>query len=157
MSDFFGKLKSGAGKLAFEADKMSKLSQAKGDLEKAKNLVQVQYTKLGELYYTRRGTAGVTGPEYDEICQVIMDLQQQVEVKNDDVQRINAEIYSPQMTQPTSQPASVPAVSSSVPAPIQTTSPSAPVVAAAATKFCPNCGHEMAVQTKFCPNCGTKV
>ncbi len=157
MSDFFGKLKSGAGKLAFEADKMSKLSQAKGDLEKVKNQVQAQYAKLGELYYTQRGTAGVTGPEYDAICQAIMDLQQQVEAKNDDVQRINTENYSPQMTQPTSQPASAPSVSSSAPTPVQTTPPSAPVVAATANKFCPNCGHEMPVQTKFCPNCGTKV
>jgi hypothetical protein len=157
MSDFFGKLKSSAGKLAFEADKMSKLSQAKSDLEKAKSLVQLQYAKLGELYFTQRGTAGVTGPGYDEICQSIMDLQQQVEAKNDEVQRINTEIYSPQVTQPASQPASTPAVSSSAPAPVQSNAPAAPAAAAATTKFCPNCGHEMPVQTKFCPNCGTKV
>ena len=157
MSDFFGKLKSGAGKLAFEADKMSKLSQAKGDLEKVKNQVQFQYAKLGELYYTQRGTTDVTGPAFDELCQAITDLGSQVELKNAEVQRINAEIYSPQMPQPTPQPVSGPVQSVSTPSPVQSASPSMPVAAAAATKFCPNCGKEMPVQTKFCPDCGTKV
>jgi hypothetical protein len=49
MSDFFGKLKSGAGKVAFEADKMNRLNRAKGDLEKSKNQIQAQYMKLGEM------------------------------------------------------------------------------------------------------------
>jgi hypothetical protein len=157
MSDFFGKLKSGAGKLAFEADKMSKQSQAKGELEKVKNLVQAQYAKLGELYYNQRGTAEVTGPAYDEICQAILDLLKQVELKNDEVQRINTEIYTPQGTQPTSQTSAAPVQSVSTPSPVQPTSPSSPVAATATTKFCPNCGREMPVQTKFCPDCGTKV
>ncbi len=157
MSDFFGKLKSGAGKLAFEAEKMNRLSQAKSDLEKGKIQVQAQYAKLGELYYTQRGNSGVTGPAFDEICQAIMDLDQQVELKNEEVQRINAEIYSPQMSQPTPQTASAPVQSVSTPSPVQSASPSAPVAAAAATKFCPNCGKEMPVQAKFCPDCGNKM
>jgi hypothetical protein len=37
MSDFFGKLKSGAGKVAFEAEKMNRLNRAKGELEKIKS------------------------------------------------------------------------------------------------------------------------
>jgi hypothetical protein len=157
MSDFFGKLKSGAEKVAFEADKMNRLNRAKSDLEKIKNQVQAQYMKLGEMYYTQRGTMGVTGPAYDEICQAIMDLDQQVATKNDEVQRINAEIYSPQGSQPPAQPVSGPIQPVSTPTPPQSTSSGAPVVAVATTKFCPNCGTEMPVQTKFCPNCGTKV
>jgi predicted nucleic acid-binding Zn ribbon protein len=157
MSDFFGKLKSGAGKVAFEAEKMNRMNRAKGDLEKIKNQVQVQYMKLGEMYYNQRGTIGVSGSAYDEICQEIMNLEQQVQSKNDDIQRINAEIYTPQGTQPAAQPVSAPAQAPSTPAQTQSTSPSAPAPAAATTKFCPNCGKEMPVETKFCPDCGTKV
>jgi hypothetical protein len=51
MSDFFGKLKSGAEKVAFEAEKMNRLNRAKGELEKIKNQIQAQYAKLGEMYY----------------------------------------------------------------------------------------------------------
>ena len=151
MSDFFGKLKSGAEKVAFEAEKMNRLNRAKGDLEKIKNQIQGQYSKLGEYYYNQRSTMGVTGPAYDEICQAIMDLVQQVESKNDDIQRITAETFSPQGPRQQTEPASAPEQAPFTPA------PSAPAPVAAATKFCPNCGKEMPVETKFCPDCGTKM
>jgi len=156
MSDFFGKLKSSAGKMAFEADKMTRLNRAKGDLEKVKSQIQAQYIKLGDLYYNQRATMGATGPAYDEICQEIMNLEQQVEAKNEDLQRINAEIYTSQAPQTPAQPVAAPAQSQTTPT--QSTAPTAPAsVVAAATKFCPNCGKEMPVATKFCPDCGTKV
>ncbi len=151
MSDFFGKLKSGAEKVAFEAEKMNRLNRAKGDLEKIKNQIQGQYLKLGEYYYNQRASMGVTGPAYDEICQAIMELVQQVESKSDDIQRITAENYSPQPTQPPAQPVSTPSQAPFTPA------PSAPAPIAATTKFCPNCGKEMPLETKFCPDCGTKM
>jgi ribosomal protein S27AE len=157
MSDFFGKLKSGAGKVAFEAEKMNRLNHAKGDLEKIKSQIQAQFTKLGEMYYNQRGSTGVTGPAYDEICQEIVDLEQQVEAKNEDIQRINAEVYMPQATQPAVEPASEPTQSQATPAAIQSPSPAATEPVAKTTKFCPNCGKEIPAETKFCPDCGTKV
>jgi hypothetical protein len=157
MSDFFGKLKSGAGKAAFDIEKMNRLNRAKGELDKIKNQIQVQYLKLGEMYYTQRATTGVSGPAYDEICQAVMTLEQQVQAKNDDIQRINAEIYTPQGTQPAAQPVPAPVQPPPAPAPTQSTPPPTAAPAAATTKFCPNCGREMAVETKFCPDCGTKV
>jgi zinc-ribbon domain len=156
MSDFFGKLKSGAEKVAFEAEKMNRLNRAKGELEKVKTQIQAQYLKLGEMYYTQRATTGVTGSGYDEICQAIMDLEHQVEAKNEDIQRINAEVYAPQVAQSPAQPAPGPAQAQATPTPSPSTTASTPV-AAATSKFCPNCGKEMALETKFCPDCGTKV
>jgi hypothetical protein len=173
MSDFFGKLKSGAGKVAFEAEKMNRLSRARGELEKIKSQVQAQFMKLGELYYNQRRTVGVTGTAYDEICQEIMNLESQIETKNNDIQRINAEVYSPQVPPPAGQPGQGSAQYQSVPAPTQSTAqpvsvppaststqpaPSAaPAPAAAMRKFCPNCGKELSLETKFCPDCGAKV
>ena len=157
MSDFFGKLKSGAGKAAFEVDKMTRLNRAKGELEKIKSQIQVQFAKLGEMYYTQRETTGVTGPGFDEICQAVKDLDQQVLSKNEEVQRVNAEVYAPQGAQPAAQPAASPTQGTSAAAPAQTMPPAAPAPSAAATKFCPNCGTQIPVETKFCPNCGTKV
>jgi membrane protease subunit (stomatin/prohibitin family) len=177
MSDFFGKLKSGAGKVAFEAEKMNRLNRARGELEKIKSQVQAQFMKLGELYYNQRGTVGVTGTAYDEICQEIMSLESQSETKNNDIQRINAEVYSPQVTPPAGQAIQGSAQSQSIPTPTQSTAqpatvppmsapaststqpaPSAvPAPAAAMRKFCPNCGKELSMETKFCPDCGAKV
>jgi predicted nucleic acid-binding Zn ribbon protein len=157
MSDFFGKLKSGAEKVAFEAEKMNRLNRAKGDLEKIKSQIQIQYAKLGEMYYNQRGTAGVTGPAYDEICQEIMNLASQIESKNNDIQRIGAEVYAPHVAQPTAQPVSAPVQPQSNPSPTQSNTSSAVAPGVASTKFCPICGKEMPVETKFCPDCGTKV
>jgi membrane protease subunit (stomatin/prohibitin family) len=100
---------------------------------------------------------GVTGPAYDEICQAIVDLEQQVESKNGDIQQINAEIYAQQGTQPTPQPVSGPVQYPSAPAPTQSAPPPAPAQAAVTTKFCPNCGKAIPVAVKFCPDCGTAV
>lgn len=146
MSDFFGKLKSGAEKVAFEADKMTRLNRAKSELEKVKGQIQAQYMKLGEMYFTRRLTTGVTGPEFDEICQSVGDLEQQVAAKDEEVQRINAETYGQPASQPAPQPTQAP-----VAPPVEP--PPAP--AAAATKFCPNCGKENQAAAKFCTDCGT--
>jgi hypothetical protein len=158
MSDFFGKLKSGAEKVAFEADKMNRLNRAKGELDKVKSQLQAEFAKLGEIYYSSRESGQVTGPEYDQLCQAITSLVQQVEAKNTEVQKIDGEAYgvpatqtatssifgqaSPQATQ---DPAPAPEISSSPPAADKT------------TKFCPNCGTEIPVETKFCTNCGSKV
>ncbi len=78
MSDFFGRLKSGAGKVAFEAEKMARLNKAKGELERIKNQIHAEYAKLGELYYQQHLTSGVTGVAFDEICQAIASLEQHV-------------------------------------------------------------------------------
>jgi len=156
MSDFFGKIKSGAGKVTFEADKANRLNRAKGDLEKIKSQIQAQYSKLGEMYYRQRATMGVSGPAYDEICQAIVGLEQQAASKNAEIQRINAEVYAPEGASPATQPLSAPAQYPPAPAPTYTP-PAAPAPAEATTKFCPNCGKEMAVAVKFCPDCGTKV
>ncbi len=148
MSDFFGKLKSGAEKLAFEADKMNRLSRAKGDIEKVKNQIQTQYAKLGELYNTQHETTGVSGSESDAIYQEIQGSADHLISLANDLQRIIDELNALQGTQPAAHPASpsgkaVPATSSAH--------------SATATKLCPNCGTLLPVETKFCPNCGSKV
>jgi hypothetical protein len=161
MSDFFGKLKSGAEKVAFEADKMNRLNRAKGELDKLKSQVQGEFAKLGEIYFSNRESGQLTGPEYDQICQALTDLLQQVEGKNAEVQKIDAEMYGLPAAQPASssifgqgQPQPQTQGASAPPEP----SPAAPVAAAAkTTKFCPNCGTEIPIETKFCTNCGSKV
>ncbi len=157
MSDFFGKLKSGAGKVAFDADKMNRVNRAKGDISKFKQQIDALYMKLGEITYQQFAHPGEAAPDITEICQNVTDLNHQIEAKNADIVRINAEVYVPQGA-PTPVPPVTPA-----PAPVQPPAPAqpapAPVAAAPAaqTKFCPNCGKEMAMATKFCPDCGTKM
>jgi hypothetical protein len=162
MSDFFGKLKSGAGKVAFEADKMGRLNKAQGELGQIKRQIEAHYNKLGELYYHQFVSQEGETPAFAEICAQIADLERQIGVKNEDIQRITAEVYNAPGTvaaapQP---PAPIPAA----PVPPAAVSPApgffeaAPEVAAPPqTKFCTNCGKEMAAAVKFCPDCGNKM
>jgi hypothetical protein len=148
MSDFFGKLKSGAGKVAFDADKMARVNRAKGEIGKFKQQIDALYLKLGEITYNQFANPGAVTPDITEMCQNITELNRQIALKNDEIQKINAETYAPQgAAAPAPTPAAAPA---SAPA-------AASVAPAASTKFCPNCGKEMALAVKFCPDCGTKM
>lgn len=161
MSDFFGKLKSGAGKVAFDADKMARVNRAKGEVSKLKGQIDALLLKLGEVTYNQFTNPGAAAPDITELCQNITDLNHQMAAKNEEVQRINAETYAPAGAQ---APAAVQAAPA--PAPAASVQPPAPAAAApvepapataAQTKFCPNCGKEMAVTVKFCPDCGNKM
>jgi hypothetical protein len=153
MSDFFGKLKNGAEKVAFEAEKMTRVSRAKGELDMIKSQIQGQFMRLGEMYYNQRATSGVTGQAYDDLCLAIADLEKQAAAKNEEIQRMNTENYAPQGTPPAPQP-----VYGQAPYPPAPAAPSIPTpYAPAATVTCPKCGKENQVGVKFCPDCGTSL
>jgi hypothetical protein len=157
MSDFFGKLKSGAGKVAFEADKMAKVNRAQSELAKLKQQVDSLFSKLGEVTYQQYVNPGAETPDIAGMCQNITEMQRQIGLKNEEIQRINADTYSPQGAAAASSAPPVPVQNPPEPvnpAPTQASSPAAPM---AQTKFCPNCGKEMALAVKFCPDCGTKT
>jgi len=156
MSDIFGRLKSSAEKVAFEADKMSRLSRARSEVDKLKAQLQADYAKLGEKYYTEHQSSGVTDAEFDELCQAITDMQQQVDAKLAEVQMIDAETYGASVAQPAAQPAPTQAQPQVDPAQVSPTPPITPA-APKTTRFCPNCGSELPLETKFCTNCGSKV
>jgi DNA repair exonuclease SbcCD ATPase subunit len=157
MDNFMGKLKSGANKMAYEAEKVARSSKARNELDTLKNQVKAQYTKLGELYYQKRLT-GVTGPEFDALCQAVADLEAQIKAKEEEIQKITAETFE-------SQAGAAPAVQSVTPAasPAPTSAPSpsfsmpTQVNALAQTKVCPACGKEIPAAVKFCPECGKPV
>jgi len=178
MDSFMGKLKSGANKVAFEAEKVARLNRAKNELEQLKNQVKAQYTKLGELYYQKR-SSGVTGPEFDTLCQAVVDLEQQIKAKDEEIQKITAETFESQAGTASQVQApvtsggatSVPLAASAPVAPpptptvqaaqaVQAASSSglpSQVNAAAPTKVCPSCGKEIPAAVKFCPECGKSV
>ncbi len=143
MSDFFGKLKSGAGKVAFEAEKLARVNKAQGELGQLKRQVEAGFTKLGELYYHQYRYPGAGTPAFEDLCRQIEELEKQIEAKNIEIQQINAETYGAPAPQPV--PAPAPAA------------PAAPAAEVPQTKVCPNCSREMAASVKFCPDCGTKM
>jgi hypothetical protein len=158
MSDFFGKLKSGAGKVAFEAEKMARQNKAQGELGQMKRQVEALFQKLGEMVYHQYVNKESTSPVFDEICGQIAELERLMALKAEEIKHIAADVYAAPGTV-----APVPPVVVETPPPPVAPIAAAPVeeVISAAdapqTKICPNCSREMAIAVKFCPDCGTKM
>jgi 2-methylcitrate dehydratase PrpD len=150
MSDFFGKLKSGANKVAFEADKLARANRAQGEAEKLKAQIVSQYSKLGEIVYERFSKQEAIDPALVEACQAIAQLHQQVGLKNEEIAKIKAETFSTSPAAPAPTPAQTPTVPETTPAnPAPQAQPEA--------KHCPTCGKEVQPDEKFCKDCGTKL
>jgi 2-methylcitrate dehydratase PrpD len=150
MPDFFGKLKSGANKVAFEADKLTRVNRAQGEAEKFKGQIISQYSKLGEIVYAKFAKQEAIDPALTEICQAIAQLHQQVGLKNDEIAKIKAETFSDAPAAPAPTPAQAPAAPEAAPVePAPQAQPEA--------KHCPTCGKEVQLDEKFCRDCGTKL
>ncbi len=147
MSDFFGKLKSGANKVAFEADKLARTNRAQGEADKLKSQINSQFAKLGETVYQKFSNQESIDPSLMEACQALAQLHQQVALKNEEVAKIKAEVFG-------ASPAPAPAQSAV--APEAAPAASAPQ-AQVEVKRCPNCGREVQPGEKFCKDCGTKL
>jgi len=161
MSGFFDKVKSGAGKVAFEADKAADAKKVQFDIGGYKKQIEQQYTKIGEMTYRRYAATGQEAPEFVEVCQAIIAIEQKIAAKEEELRQINARVW--QAPAPATQSYSAPPQSYSPPpsysAPPQAqqyTPPPPPPPATGGQKFCPNCGAP-AGDSKFCSNCGTKI
>jgi len=150
MSDFFGKLKSGANKVAFEADKLARTNRAQGEADKLKSQINSQFAKLGETVYQKFSNQEAIDPSLVEVCQALAQLHQQVALKNEEIAKIKAETFG-----------ATPAASAPAPAPTAAAPAAAPAAPASQTqvevKRCTNCGREVQPGEKFCKDCGTKL
>jgi hypothetical protein len=135
---FFDKVKSGAGKVAFEADKVADAKKVEMDIGGLRKQINEIYTTLGEMSYRRYVATNQETPEFLEVCQRILAVEQKITSKQEELKQINARIWqAPQQQQQSQAPPP--------PTPQQ------------GSKFCPNCGTSVSDTTKFCSNCGAKV
>jgi hypothetical protein len=131
MSDLFGKLKSGAGKVAHEADKAAHVKRIELDIGNVKKQVDNLYQKLGELTYQSKVGNVAESPEAAGIYAKITDLKAQISQKELDIKNINEDIDK------------------AVPSPPSTSEP--------LKKVCPSCGKDNDPNVKFCSECGAKM
>ena len=131
MPDIFGKLKSGASKAAFDADKLMKVRKVEGDISQLKKQIDNFQERLGEITYLSYVNKEPQNQEAIDYCEKLIALEQQVLVKQEEIKTIQAEVFG------------------------QSSPVSAPVV----TNFqkCPSCGKMNAANTKFCAECGVKL
>jgi ribosomal protein S27AE len=137
MDDFLGKLKSGANKVAFEAEKLGKQADIKSQMESIRITLQANMPNWASNITNQRTAGAAVDPGVDELCKAIADLEAKLAAKNAELQGITGQVYQPDTETATPPPP-----------------PPAAAEAPRATKFCSSCGKEMAKEAKFCPNCG---
>lgn len=94
MDDFLGKLKSGADKLAFEAEKLGKQAEAKADVESLRFSLQSKYAELGRLVYQQRSGGAASEPAVDALCKEIGEMEAKVAARNEELKAISNEAYA---------------------------------------------------------------
>ena len=133
MPGFFDKIKSGADKAAFEADRLRRVTVAQSALNKLKGELTTQTGAIGARAVELYDSGALAVPELQELCQQLDGLRQQVAAQEQEIERIREE--------------KAPEAAAAAPTP----------TAAPAGRTCPNCHAEVAAGVKFCPNCGSKV
>ncbi len=97
MSDILGKLKSGAGKVAKEADKAVDIKRIEMQIGSMKKQIEDHYHKLGEMSYESKAKGEPENPEAADIVTKITDLKQQIAAREEDIKNIKeGKIVAPQ-------------------------------------------------------------
>ncbi|MCX6653843.1 MAG: zinc-ribbon domain-containing protein [Candidatus Bathyarchaeota archaeon] len=131
MSNIFGKLKSGAGKVAQEAKEAAQVKKIELDIGGLKKQIETQYHQLGEMAYQSQINNTPLNPESANIISKVTNLFEQIRLKEEEIKKLNLNIPEAQ----TSTQAPPPSLK----------------------KVCTNCGKENDPNVKFCSECGTKL
>jgi hypothetical protein len=139
MSNIFGKLKTGAGKVAQEAKDVAQVKKIELDIGGLKKQIETQYQQLGEMAYQSSINNTAQNPEATNVISKVTNLFEQIRLKEEEIKKITANVGESQT--PTQAPT-----------PTQMTTG-----AASQKKICTNCGKENDPNVKFCSECGTKL
>jgi predicted amidophosphoribosyltransferase len=127
MTEIFGKLKVGADKARFEAERLIRLNQAQSVVKDLERQLQVATAAMGSQALALYDSGKLTQPELVATCQQIQAVRQRISAQMTEIERIRQE-----------QP------------------PEAPVTAHYG-HICPVCQVQLPAGTAFCPRCGSQA
>jgi len=149
MPGFLDKLKSGAEKAGFEADRLRRVTLAQSALGRLKHELEAQTVTLGHKVLALVDAGTLAQPELLADCQPVNALRQQIAMQEADIERMRQE-KAPEAVEQAPPPGAVAA-----PVASQASAPAAmPVLSG---HVCPSCHIELPADVKFCPNCGSKA
>jgi small-conductance mechanosensitive channel len=91
MSDILAKLKSGAQKIAKEADITVDIKRIEMQISSIKKQIEDQYQILGQMTYDSNIKKGPENPEAEGIIVKITELKQQIVAKEEAIKNITEE------------------------------------------------------------------
>jgi hypothetical protein len=166
MPGFFDKLKSGADKAAFEADRLRRQTQAQSALKALQRDLENQVQALGQQALALYDAGTLTQPELLALGPQIDNLRQQISTQEAEIERIRHE-KPPEAMGPAEEPPAAAPVPERPPTPVQAQArseaeppPAAPVQAAAPGlrgHICPKCQIPLPADVRFCPECGSRA
>lgn len=148
MESIFGRIRSGAGRAAFEADKQRRILAVQSTIRGLRREIEQSIQRVGNaamgLYHARR----LTEPDLQQVCQETAALQAQVAAQEREIESIRQEEYI--------EPVYVPSVGGGA------VCPNGHGAVPAGARFCPRCGAEAIFGPPpaaggFCPSCGAAL
>jgi uncharacterized OB-fold protein len=160
MSSVFDRLRSGAGKAAFEADKLRRVTSVQSIVKSLKEEITQAFYRAGYVAFDTYRAGRITQPELLEACERIAALQAQIAAREREIEAIRNEAYA--------EPTHGPRYGHVCPNGHGDLPPGAqfcPVCGAQATYVpppaagaaCRACGTALAPGARFCPKCGAPV
>jgi hypothetical protein len=149
MPSFLDKLKSGADKAAFEADRLVRVNQAQSTLKSIQRELETEVAATGQQVLALYDAGTLTQPELLALCPKIDELRGRIAAQEAEVERIRQE-KPPEATAPAQERMPEAAV------PVASMQPEVPTPAVRG-RTCPNCQAPLPDDVRFCPECGSKV
>lgn len=159
MSSILDQIRSGAGKAAFEAEKLRKVTAIRSEIRSLKNDVEEALLRAGQVAFQLHQSNAVTQPQLQEACARVDALQAQIAAREREIERVQSETYQ--------EPKAGPQYGHLC--------PNGHGELPAGARFCPECGAEgiyvsppvgtscsecgaaIPPEAQFCPSCGTPV
>ena len=160
MADLFGRIRSGAEKAAFEAEKLRRVQGVQGEIRSLKQEAEQQIYRVGRTAFSLYGGQQIDNPRLQQVCKRLADLQDNIAAKEKTVEDIKAEIFRASVAAeefghicPNGHGA----------LPLQDKfcqvcgATAIDVAAPAAAASCASCGSELSANARFCYQCGHEV
>jgi len=160
VSSILDQLRSGAGKAAFEAEKLRKVTTIRSEIRSIRDDVEEAVLQAGQVAWQLHRSDAITQPRLKEACSRIDGLQAQITAREREIERIQDEVYE--------EPRFGPKYGH--------VCPNGHSQLPAGARFCPICGAEgihvappragaqcltcsavLEPGARFCPSCGTPV
>jgi hypothetical protein len=146
MPSFLDKVKTGAERATFEADRLRRLNQAKSALRALEGDLEQQVGALGQQVLALYSAGRLTQPELVASCASIDTLRQKIEAQAAEVERIQQEKPA---SEPVAEQERSPEALALVPEGLQQAAVESPP-----GRICANCHSPLAAGARFCPECG---
>lgn len=93
MSSLFDRIRSGAGRAAFEADKARRITSVQSTIRSLKDEINQAFFRAGQVAYEAYRQGQVTQPELLQACERLRSLQEQMMAREQEIEVIRNEEF----------------------------------------------------------------